>query len=172
VESEPTSPIVANAARKPASTADLSYCRRVMAILWTVVIMALCWLPRTIVKVVEDESSWFKVPNLDKVIHFSIFVLFSILWTRVRSSRRAYVWIMLGGIALGVITEIGQSVPIVNREPNFGDFAADVVAVALGLVLAARVEPLFQALEARLFRRTRDRAIPDAQTTATTNVRP
>jgi len=149
----------------------LSSIRRVIAIVWTVVIMVLCWLPHTIVKEVEDESSFFKIPNLDKLIHISIFVLFSILWTRVWSSRRAYLWIMLGGIALGLITEIGQSVPIVNRDTNLGDMAADVVAVLVGLAVAPWVEPHFLALEARFFRGKRARAMPETQTTTATNTR-
>ena len=57
---------------------------------------------------VEKDSTWFKIPNLDKVVHWGIFVLFAILWLRVGSSPRRFLWVTLGGLALAVVSELVQ----------------------------------------------------------------
>ena len=64
----------------PAGRSGLSRLRLAMASLWTVVIMMLCWIPGSVVREFEHGSSWFKVPDLDKMIHAGIFVVFSVLW--------------------------------------------------------------------------------------------
>jgi hypothetical protein len=86
-----------------------------MAVVWTLLIMVLCWLPRTLVDEVEHESTWFKLPYLDKIIHCGIFVVFSILWLRVRSFRGRVASVALFGFALGALTEIVQSLPRRDR---------------------------------------------------------
>ena len=47
----------------------LTIYRVTIAVLWTLVILILCWIPRTVMKVVEEDTTWFQIPNLDKVVH-------------------------------------------------------------------------------------------------------
>jgi VanZ family protein len=148
-----TSPSFTDPNMQPATTRhDLHVYRVVMAILWTIVIMVLCWLPGGVVHRLEDRSSWFEIHNLDKLIHAGIFVIFSILWARVSSRRRRFGWIALGGFGLAVLTEIVQELPIVGRDGSAADAITDVVGVLAGIAVAPLVEPVARFLESQLFR--------------------
>ncbi len=105
MESVPTSPSVPEpTTRCPVPESDLTTHRALLAVLWTIVIMLLCWLPRHVVERVEAGSGWFKIVNLDKAIHSAIFVIFALLWARVWSSRRRFAWIAVGGVIFAAIT--------------------------------------------------------------------
>jgi hypothetical protein len=135
-----------------AARTDLSGYRLAMAILWTIVIMMLCWLPGSIVQKLEDGSSWFDVPDLDKVIHAGIFVVFSILWARALSCRRRFAWVALGGLGLAIVTELVQKLPVVGRDGEISDAITDVAGVLVGMAAAPLVEPVARFIEARIFR--------------------
>ena len=64
--------------------------------IWILVIVVLCWTPSSVMRKVEN-GSFFRVPSLDKLVHGVIFIVLSILWLRVDSSRRAIAAIILGG---------------------------------------------------------------------------
>jgi hypothetical protein len=121
-----------------------------LAILWTLAIMTVCWLPREIVEEVEGESSWFEIPNLDKLVHWGIFAVFSVLWLRAAAPRRPTLWVAGAGVALSAITEVVQILPSIGRDCNFWDFATDVIGVLLGLAAARWVEPLARWVESRI----------------------
>jgi len=127
--------------------------RTVVAVVWTLAIMTVCWLPRDLVKQVEGESSFFEIPNLDKVIHWGIFAAFSVFWLRVgeRQRRNAWVWVGLAGIGLSALTEIIQNLPIIGRDGEMVDFLTDAVGVVLGLAVARMVEPLLRRAESMVF---------------------
>jgi VanZ family protein len=116
--------------------------------------MALCWLSPRWVHKVERSSSWFEIPNLDKIVHWGIFCAFALLWLRVSGSRRRYCFVALGGLALAAITELVQNLPIVNRNGSVADALADFIGVLIGLAIASWVEPFFRLIEARLFGKT------------------
>jgi glycopeptide antibiotics resistance protein len=122
------------------------------AVAWSVIILALCWIPRHYVAEIEDQSSWFDIPNLDKIVHCGIFVVFALLWLRVAPSRRTAFFVLLGGFVLGAISELGQLVPIVNRDAEIGDLVTDSIGLLIGLAIASVVEPLFRWLERLVFR--------------------
>jgi hypothetical protein len=126
--------------------------RLILAVVWTLTILALCLLPGVWINEVEKGSSWFKLPNLDKLVHSGIFVLFSILWLRVGSSRSRYIGVVVGGLALGAGTELLQNLPIVGRDGNLSDALTDFAGVLLGLVAARFIEPLIRYVESRIFR--------------------
>ena len=42
--------------------------RLLIAVLWTFAILTVCWLPRRVLHEAEGESSFFEIPNLDKLI--------------------------------------------------------------------------------------------------------
>ena len=115
-----------------------------MAVLWTIVIMLLCWLPGGVVEQVEAGSGWFKIVNLDKAIHGAIFVIFALLWARVGSSRRRFAWIAVGGVIFAAITELGQLIPAVGRDASVRDLIADSAGVLIGIVVFPWAEPWCQ----------------------------
>ncbi len=105
-----------------------------LAWFWTLVILVLCWIPRLILGATETVPKPFLVPNFDKLIHMGLFAVFAVLWMRVGSSGRRAWWILAAGVALAVVTELGQMVPIVNRDCSIGDGVADSLGVIAGLV--------------------------------------
>jgi VanZ like family len=104
-----------------------------LAWFWTLVILVLCWIPRMYLTGEEKLAKPFFVPNFDKLVHMGIFAVFAVLWMRVGSSSRRAWWVVAAGVALAVITEIGQVLPIVNRDCNVADGLADSVGVMVGL---------------------------------------
>jgi hypothetical protein len=139
--------------RPQAARTDLSRYRLALAILWSVVIMMLCWLPGSMVHEIEHGSSWFQIPDLDKMIHAGIFVVFSILWARAFTSRRRFAWVALGGFGLAVLTELVQKLPVVARDGSIADTLTDGAGVLAGIVVAPLVEPVARFIESRIFRR-------------------
>jgi VanZ family protein len=110
--------------------------RVVLAVIWTIVILMLCWTPQTLLPVNEGTASLTQRLHLDKFVHAGIFTVFSVLWLRTRPTTRSrYLWVFLAGTALAAITEIVQNLPIINREGEFEDFMADFVGVLFGLAL-------------------------------------
>jgi hypothetical protein len=151
---------------------DLTIYRALMAVLWTIVIMLLCWLPGRVVERVEAGSGWFKIVNLDKAIHSAIFVIFALLWARVGSSRRRFAWIAVGGVIFAAITELGQLIPAVGRDANVRDLIADSTGVLIGIVAFPWAEPWCQLIESRLFRESRSNPDSRPQSNATTDQAP
>ena len=153
MSSVPSGPQLRARAERPAITRDpLRLFRLCAAVIWTVVILLLCWLPATFVQKIEGGSPWFQVPELDKFIHAGIFAVLAILWRRIYSSNRAIGAVILGGFALGALTEIGQLLPIVRRNAELYDLATDCVGVLAGVAIAPLIEPLLRAIERLLIR--------------------
>ena len=124
---------------------------RVMAaVLWTLIILTLCWLPRSVVQEVEKDSSWFEIPNFDKLVHWGIFMLFSILWLRVGSTSWRFLWVGVGGLALAIVTEVVQLIPSIGRDASIGDGVTDCIGVLLGIALARVLEPMLRRVESRI----------------------
>ena len=154
MDAVPTTPSADDAKRQPqAASTGLGRLRLTMAILWTVVIMMLCWLPGSMVHELEGGSLWFKIPDLDKIVHAGIFVVFSVLWARALTSRRRFAWVALGGFALAVVTELVQMLPIVGRDGEISDALTDFGGVLAGMVLAPLVEPVARFIESLIFRK-------------------
>jgi hypothetical protein len=132
----------------------LSTLRWAAAAGWTLVILLLCWLPHTVVREVEDNSSWFEIPYLDKIVHGGIFVVFAVLWLRAPRApgQLGYGWVALGGLILAVVSEVGQNMAWVGRDASVADTLTDWAGLAVGLLLAPLLEPGLRALEFKLFR--------------------
>ncbi|MEW4571336.1 VanZ family protein [Tautonia sp. JC769] len=116
--------------------------RTLPAIIWTVMIVVICLAP----------ASWLGSggggdgPSLldrlfgaifgpipkDKVVHFGIFLVFGLLWHR--AGVRVLVT-LLGGVALAIATELGQSIPILERMTDLDDLIADVLGLFAAFVL-------------------------------------
>jgi hypothetical protein len=143
------------ATRAPATAGmTLAIFRSAMAVLWTFVILVLCWTPRQIVQELEEGPSWLLllIPNFDKVVHWGIFFVFAVLWLRTGTSRRRYAWVALGGLAVAAITEIVQTLPAIGRDGEMADAITDLIGVAIGLGIARWIEPLLRRGESLLFR--------------------
>ena len=68
--------------------------------------------------------------------------------------------VILGGFALGALSELGQLVPIVGRDAELYDLVTDCVGVLIGVAIAAPVEPLIRLVERRLFPEPATELIP------------
>jgi VanZ family protein len=142
---------VTEPARPASSKRDLKSLRLVAAVIWTLTIMTLCWLPGEVVRKVEESSSWFEIHHLDKAVHCGVFIVFSVLWVRVWPTWRRYAWVGLMGLGLAALTEIGQLLPVVGRDASVADGATDMLGCVIGLALVPLLEPLLRSIETRLF---------------------
>jgi len=83
VDLDPTRPSLEKQQREAlAGLAILRRFRTAIAVLWTLAIAILCWMPREVVAEIEDRSWWFQIHRVDKLIHAGIFVVFAVLWIR------------------------------------------------------------------------------------------
>lgn len=106
--------------------------RRLLAWSWTLVILVLCWLPRSMMPVKEAGARPFLFPNFDKVVHLGIFAVFAFLWMNVgpRAGRALF-----AGLALAILSEVVQELPIVHRDATFMDGVADMAGVVAGILV-------------------------------------
>lgn len=103
--------------------------------IWTLLILVACWLPAWILPVSEKKGPG--IPHLDKLVHFSLFFGFGLLWGwAVAADRRRWLGVLAVGAVLAVLTELGQALPIIQRDAELGDGLADLTGLALGAGLA------------------------------------
>lgn len=105
-----------------------------LATIWTLAILALCWLPMPMFTGNEVGQRAQRVANIDKFIHAGIFAVFGLLWLRA-IPRRRYVLVLFAGLALAAITEIVQSLPLLDRDGDVADAAADFAGVCLACLI-------------------------------------
>jgi hypothetical protein len=101
---------------------------------WTLVILLLCWLPRAYIPENERVPGPFFIPHLDKLVHMGIFVVWAFFWMRVAQPPHQGRRVFLAGVALAILSELGQMVPIVHRDAGFEDGLADILGVAVGML--------------------------------------
>ncbi len=109
--------------------------RTTSAVLWTLVILVLCWTPQSFLPE-EGVGPRFilGILGLDKIVHAGIFTVFAVLWLRALPGGWArYWWVALAGTALAGLTEAVQNLPIIRRDGEFQDVVADVVGLVIGL---------------------------------------
>ena len=109
------------------------------ALFWTLIIMAVCWIPITVLQNGIGDEHPKAFPHFDKVVHAGIFAVFGLLWLRTVPGKARYLVVLAAGAVLAVITEYGQSLPIIGRDGDVADGVCDV----LGVVLACPVFMLF-----------------------------
>ncbi len=107
-----------------------------LAVGWTALILILCWTPPQRLPMSEGGTSFFHLAGGDKIIHGGVFAVFALLWRRATSPGSAPI-IAVSGLALAVITELGQATPFVGRDADLWDGIADTAGVLVGLVAAA-----------------------------------
>lgn len=99
---------------------------------WTVLIAALCWTPRMVVGKIGDETKLHEITNFDKFVHASLFAVFAFLWLKAAPAPKRFTPIVLGGLGLAVVTELGQLTTFVNRDARLDDGMFDMIGVFLG----------------------------------------
>lgn len=114
--------------------------RKVLSTLWTILILALCWIPSGWLKFEESESAGLHIPHLDKIVHGGIFTCFALLWMGAFGGRRPWLRILAAGVVLAVVSELGQNLPMLGRDGNVEDGLTDVAGLIVGLALS----PLFE----------------------------
>jgi hypothetical protein len=101
--------------------------RILLALAWTVLVLVLCWIP--------GRSLGLEVPGdqTDKLAHAGMFAVFSWLWAWAVAPSMRTARILGAGLLLAVVTEIGQAVPLICRDPDPLDALADSIGVGFGL---------------------------------------
>lgn len=100
----------------------------ILAVAWTLAILALCSIP-------GDELPQVRLISADKIGHFTIFAGFGWLWMRSlrMNVRSRFRWVVAAGLSYAVLTEIYQGIVPIGREPD----AWDAVANSAGLLAGA-----------------------------------
>ena len=91
------------------------------AALWTCVIFSLCLA----------DGRWFpsvNIPHIDKLVHFMMFLCFSLVCYRMPTSC-----IIIFGLALAILTEILQGVLPIHRSFDLRDMLVDVIGLIIGI---------------------------------------
>ncbi len=105
--------------------------RSLIAWLWSLLIFVLCWTPRQFVPGENEKSNPFLFPNFDKVVHFLLFAGFSYFWMLAGSIKVR--WVIVAGVAVAILTELGQANSIVGRDASWPDGLADTLGVVAGV---------------------------------------
>ncbi len=107
--------------------------RTAWAWIWAAMILVACWIPNEQMPEESSESS-FRIPNLDKVIHATLFAGFGYLAMRSGppSGRRVAV-VVAAGLVLAVVSEGGQALPFVHRDAGVEDALADCLGLGLSV---------------------------------------
>ena len=111
--------------------------RTALAWTWTVAILAVCWFPRSYMPIDEGGRQPFPIPHFDKLVHAGIFAGFAFLWAGSSPSKGQMAGLIVTGVALAAISEVGQETRFVNRDASWMDGVADVVGLFAGLGLAS-----------------------------------
>ena len=86
---------------------------------------------------IEIYSPEWELPHLDKLVHGILYAGWVVMWWRILSIGGRQVgsatinWLLLGGVGYAVFDEVTQA--IVDRTPTTGDFAADIVGMAVAV---------------------------------------
>lgn len=125
--------------------------RLIAAAAWTVLLLGACMIPGYWLHMSESKMP-FGLIQVDKVVHGVLFAGFGLLWFGVGRSRTWLATIVAVGLALAVLTEVGQGLPAIARDPDPMDALADAAGLfaALGVFLGLRSQPGAGAAEREL----------------------
>lgn len=109
---------------------------RYVAVLWTLLILLGCWLPPSILARSGHAETGGPIMGFiprDKFVHTVMFAGFGALWMAALPPRRRVLKVVAAGLLLAAATELGQELPLVNRDANLPDAIADGVGVLIGV---------------------------------------
>ena len=104
---------------------------RLLAILWTLLIFFLCFIP-------ADDIPDVHIPLADKWTHFILFGVFAFLWLLSIPvfKNRYLVFIFLVSVVLGWLVEFIQGLLVfLHRSEDITDVAADTIGGLLGVMI-------------------------------------
>ena len=112
----------------------------ILGILWAILILILTVLPGNYF---PQITSFWELLSLDKLIHVSIFAVFSLLLIRGFKKQNKYLFLLSNykasglfvGIIYGSLTEIIQYILNNGRHYSLYDFLANSIGCIVGLVL-------------------------------------
>lgn len=114
--------------------------RRLAAITWTALILVGTLLPASWLSGLEEpDGPDLSIPHVDKLAHLVLFGGFGFLWTAVAPRGRT-ARVIVGGVALAILTELGQGLPLIGRHTDVNDLVADTIGVFLGIGIFRLVE--------------------------------
>lgn len=108
------------------------------ALLWTIFIFILMAIPGSLLP--QEEKTF--IPNLDKLIHATLFGSFVFLWSvyyatkkeKNNNSNSRFVLILIIACLYGVASELMQKYLIPNRDYDIYDILADSIGAVLGFL--------------------------------------
>jgi len=108
------------------------------AIAWSFLILILLCIPS---RGMSDQ--FFSFLHLDKIVHFSLFGIFSYLWRNVAlksgHSNNFYAhFIFLAGSLYGIVLEFVQTLPFIARSFDYLDMVANSIGCGLIYVFLIR----------------------------------
>lgn len=116
--------------------------QHINSFLWALIILILCGAPSS-----EFPSMGFlNVPHLDKVVHFGLYVVFTLLILSETNTKRilggldrkAIIISLFISIAYGLLIELMQLLVFESRGAEFWDFVANTIG-AISAVLTYRL---------------------------------
>ena len=113
-------------------------------VIWFLIIFVLCAFPG------EDiPDPRLNIPHLDKVVHFGMFFIFSLLLICPLERRTSLGLGMIYGMAIGVAAVYGGSLEVLQhfffeRSGDILDFVADVLGGAAGCLCYPLVRRIFR----------------------------
>lgn len=101
------------------------------AVAWTIVVLVAVLIPGRWIH--EKTSVNLGILGADKIAHFTLFAGYGLFWLRAAPTQRGLRCIGAVGVALAVLTELTQGLPVIDRDPDVFDALADVVGMICGL---------------------------------------
>jgi len=101
---------------------------RLLPWIWTATLLVACFLPSKLVE--PTVALW-----VDKVVHFVLFAGFSGFWLldAVDSNTKRLRQVLIAGLLLAVLTEIGQGVLPIGRSAEWWDLGANLLGLLTGI---------------------------------------
>jgi len=116
--------------------------RLVIAVIFTVLVLLLTHIPKEAMPPRLQENSYDK---LHHVVAYGVITFLFILSLKVSSTPFLFSLLFFAILAIGIVDEVTQ--PLVNREANLTDLAANVIGIVTVL--------LFSMVNKRRFRNTK-----------------
>jgi len=87
----------------------------------------------------ENKEYWFMIPNLDKLIHCTIFFLLGIFF-RFRFPKTGFLHYILILVSYALLTEILQDIMKVGRSLEILDAISDTLGLSLAYLIYNKIK--------------------------------
>ena len=105
-------------------------------LVWTFIIFYICLSPSEEI----PKTKIFEIPYFDKIVHFGIYFVFSLIFTIILESKKKnhqniYIFNVSMTILFGGLIEILQHYLPIERSADFYDFMADLFGTIAAVVI-------------------------------------